>query len=104
MGQGFNLGLRDLFVLSVIISEQQDPQTIGNFEMLDCYWSARQADHDKTISLTDSVVRLFNNRSWPIILGRNIALQAMSYLPALSDPIIKQAKGQFSLLSRDTHR
>lgn len=104
MGQGFNLGMRDLFVLSAIISDLQDPQKIGGFEMLDRYWSARKSDHNNTISLTDSVVRIFNNTSWPIILGRNVVLQAMSYLPDLSAPIIKQAKGQFSLLSRDTNK
>lgn len=104
MGQGFNLGMRDLFVLSVIISDLQDPEKIGGFEMLNRYWLAREADHNNTINLTDSVVRVFNNTSWPIILGRNVVLQAMSYLPDLSAPIIKQAKGQFPLFSRDTDR
>jgi 2-octaprenyl-6-methoxyphenol hydroxylase len=103
MGQGFNLGMRDLFVLSVIISDLQDPQKIGGFDMLNRYWLARESDHNNTISLTDSVVRLFNNSHWPIILGRNVVLQAMRYLPDLSAPIIKQAKGQFPLLSRDTN-
>ncbi|MFT6928352.1 MAG: 2-octaprenyl-6-methoxyphenol hydroxylase [Psychromonas sp.] len=102
MGQGFNLGMRDLFVLAAIIGDLPDPQKIGGFEMLNRYWSARQADHNTTIGLTDSVVRVFNNNHWPMILGRNIALQAMRYLPDLSAPIIKQAKGQFPLLSRDT--
>jgi len=104
MGQGFNLGMRDLFVLSVIICDLQDPQKIGDFEMLNRYWLARKADHNNTIGLTDSVVRVFNNSSWPMILGRNVALRTMSYLPGLSAPIIKQAKGQFPLLSRDTKR
>ncbi|MGB5444698.1 MAG: FAD-dependent monooxygenase, partial [Psychromonas sp.] len=104
MGQGFNLGMRDLFVLSTMISELQDPQQIGDFTMLNRYWLAREADHNNTISLTDSMVRLFNNRSWPIVLGRNIALQAMSYCPDLSAPIIKQAKGQFPLFTRDSNR
>jgi len=103
MGQGFNLGMRDLFVLSAIISDLSDPQEIGGFDMLNRYWLARESDHNNTIGLTDSVVRIFNNSSWPMILGRNIALQAMSYLPDLSAPIIKQAKGQFPLLSRDTN-
>ncbi|ABM02461.1 2-octaprenyl-6-methoxyphenol hydroxylase UbiH [Psychromonas ingrahamii 37] len=104
MGQGFNLGMRDLFVLSSIISELQDPQKIGGFDMLNRYWLARESDHNNTISLTDSVVRIFNNNHWPIILGRNVVLQAMRYLSDLSVPIIKQAKGQFPLLSRDTNK
>lgn len=104
MGQGFNLGMRDVFVLSTIISELQEPHKIGDFAMLNQYWLAREADHNNTIALTDSLVRLFSSSSWPIVLGRNIALQAMSYLPELSAPIIKQAKGQFPLFTRDKNR
>ena len=104
MGQGFNLGMRDVFVLSSIISQLQDPQKIGDFAMLNDYWLAREADHNNTIGLTDTMVRLFSNSSWPIVLGRNLALQAMSYLPDLSAPIIKQAKGQFPLFTRDKNR
>jgi len=48
-------------------------------------------------------IALFETNNRPIILGRNIVLQAMRYLPDLSAPIIKQAKGQFPLLSRDTN-
>jgi len=104
MGQGFNLGMRDVFVLATIISKQQDPQEIGDFAMLNDYWLAREADHDNTIGLTDTMVRLFSNGSWPIVVGRNLALQAMSYLPDLSAPITKQAKGQFPLFIRDEKR
>ncbi|WP_372882309.1 2-octaprenyl-6-methoxyphenyl hydroxylase [Psychromonas sp.] len=104
MGQGFNLGMRDLFVLATIISGLQDTQQLGDFATLNGYWLAREADHNNTIGLTDSMVRLFNNSHWPIVLGRNIALQAMSYFPGLSAPIIKQAKGQFPLFSGDKNR
>jgi len=39
-----------------------------------------------------------------IVGGGIVVLQAMRYLPDLSAPIIKQAKGQFPLFSRDTNR
>ncbi|WP_028865009.1 2-octaprenyl-6-methoxyphenyl hydroxylase [Psychromonas aquimarina] len=101
MGQGFNLGMRDLYVLASQVSRVESKKQIGSYQMLEQYWRLRKADHHKTISLTDSTVRIFSNSSWPFIIGRNIALQAMSLLPDLSTPIIKQAKGQFSLLNRD---
>jgi 2-octaprenyl-6-methoxyphenol hydroxylase len=99
MGQGFNLGLRDLFVLASVIGAVENPKDIGSFVMLNHYWSARVEDHENTINLTDSMVRIFSNRNWPLILGRNIALQAMSVLPDLTAPIVKQAKGQFKLFN-----
>ncbi|ABM02462.1 ubiquinone biosynthesis hydroxylase, UbiH/UbiF/VisC/COQ6 family protein [Psychromonas ingrahamii 37] len=59
--------------------------------------AASLADRALSIALIET-----SNR--PIILGRNVVLQAMRYLPDLSAPIIKQAKGQFPLLSRDTNK
>ncbi|WP_019616433.1 2-octaprenyl-6-methoxyphenyl hydroxylase [Psychromonas ossibalaenae] len=101
MGQGFNLGMRDLYVLASQVSRAESKSQIGSYQMLEQYWQLRRADHHNTIALTDSMVRIFSNSSWPVILGRNTALQAMSCLPDLSTPIIKQAKGQFNLLNRD---
>lgn len=101
MGQGFNLGMRDLYVLAELISHLDHKQNIGSFKMLNQYWLARKKDHQNTITMTDSMVRIFSNSSWPLTIGRNVALQAMSLLPMLSMPIVKQAKGQFHLFSRE---
>ena len=95
MGQGFNLGLRDLYVLAQVISQVEDSGLIGDYQMLNQYWLARQDDHNKTLQMTDLMVRIFSNRSWPFVVGRNIALQTMSCFPSLALPIVKQAKGQF---------
>ncbi|MCG6201016.1 2-octaprenyl-6-methoxyphenyl hydroxylase [Psychromonas antarctica] len=97
MGQGFNLGLRDLYVLAMLISQVEDKQEIGDFKLLNEYWLARRSDHHNSLNLTDSIVRVFSNTSWPVVVGRNVALQAMRHLPSLSVPIVKQAKGQFNL-------
>jgi len=104
MGQGFNLGMRDLYLLALLISQVENKQEIGDFAMLHQYWSARRNDHNNTIALTDSIVRIFSNSSWPFILGRNITLQAMRCVPSLSAAIVKQAKGQFTLFNRDKKR
>ena len=101
MGQGFNLGLRDLYSLAQIINQLNDVKSIGDYQMIHQYWSMRQQDHHNTILMTDTIVRGFSSPNGLLILGRNITLRAMSCLPALSLPIVKQAKGQINL--KGTH-
>ena len=97
-GQGFNLGLRDLFVLATIIAESDD---IGSFSMLNDYWQCREKDHHNTIWMTDSLVRIFSNHYPVLTIPRNIGLKAMNLFPFLSAPIIEQSKGQFDLFNRE---
>lgn len=99
-GQGFNLGLRDLYVLAEVIS-QTDIDKVGSFPMLNHYWQCRKADHNKTILMTDSLVRIFSNQYHLFSIPRTFGLQAMSLFPSLSQPIIEQAKGQFDLFNRE---
>lgn len=99
-GQGFNLGLRDLYVLATTIANN-DVADIGSYSMLKQYWQYRQQDHHNTILMTDGLVRLFSNNNLLLTIARNIGLQMMSLLPFLSDPIIKQSKGQFELFNKE---
>ena len=99
-GQGFNLGLRDLSVLAEVIT-QSDVENIGSFAMLNNYWQCRKVDHNKTILMTDSLVRIFSNQYHLLSIPRTLGLQAMSLFPCLSQPIIEQAKGQFNLFNRE---
>jgi len=100
MGQGFNLGMRDLSVLASVIAESAVSQ-LGSFSMLDRYWQARQQDHHATINMTDAMVRIFSNDTFPVIVGRNVALQTIAHFPSLAKPIVKQAKGQFNLFKKE---
>lgn len=93
MGQGFNLAMRDLYQLAQSIKEVKNRNNIGDYQMINQYWRSRIKDHQKTISMTDAMVHVFSNTSWPFIVGRTIALQAMNCLPQLATPIVKQAKG-----------
>ena len=99
-GQGFNLGLRDLYVLANVITTTE-PNEVGSFSMLNRYWKYRKADHNKTILMTDSLVRLFSNNYQILSVPRTIGLQAITLFPFLSQPIIEQAKGQFDLFNRE---
>jgi len=104
MGQGFNLGMRDLSVLATVIADLEDINQLGDFSMLNRYWSARQDDHHTTINMTDNIVRIFSSNDWPFVVGRTIALQAISILPSLGKPIVKQAKGQFNLFKNENKK
>jgi 2-octaprenyl-6-methoxyphenol hydroxylase len=99
-GQGFNLGLRDVFVLAKVIVDENS-ENIGSFAMLNRYWQCRNKDHHNTILMTDALVRIFSN-DYPVLsIPRHLGLQTMSLFPQLSQPIISQAKGQFNLLKRE---
>lgn len=97
MGQGFNLGLRDLYVLAKVISDSTNKSLIADFNMLNRYWNYRKKDHFRTINMTDSIVRLFSNCSPFFKIGRTFGLVSMSCATFLSQPIVKQAKGDFDL-------
>ncbi|HIP76771.1 MAG TPA: 2-octaprenyl-6-methoxyphenyl hydroxylase, partial [Psychromonas hadalis] len=92
MGQGFNLGMRDLATLAKVISEF--PNNIGDFSMLQRYWQQREKDHQTTINMTDSIVRVFSNPSPCFKIARNVGLQLMAHSSTLSQPLVTQAKGQ----------
>ncbi len=101
MGQGFNLGMRDLTTLANVIAQSDNIEQLGGFTMLNHYWLARKKDHQTTINMTDSIVRIFSHSWLPLVIGRNVALHATSYFSWLSDPIVKQAKGQFNLFIKE---
>ena len=101
MGQGFNLGMRDISVLASTISELENINKLGDYSMLERYWQARKKDHQRTINMTDSIVRIFSNTSLPLVFGRTIGLQAIACMPSLGAPIVKQAKGQFNLFTQE---
>lgn len=90
-GQGFNLGLRDAVdLVNVVAQHQNDP---GAFAATLAYRQSRAADRHVTISLTDSLVRLFSNRHLPLVIGRNLGLVAMDCSGMLSRRFVKQTMG-----------
>ena len=91
-GQGYNLGLRDLFVLAQGMVNASD---IGAFASLDAYWQRREADHQRTILMTDLLARTFANDHWPLVAARNTALHLMDSIDLLKQPLSYQALGHF---------
>ncbi|WP_277053592.1 2-octaprenyl-6-methoxyphenyl hydroxylase [Pseudoalteromonas marina] len=97
-GQGFNLGLRDVQVLSDLIANS--PNELGNYAFTREYGQLRCQDIKTVMTLTDALVRLFSNSSRVLALGRSIGLFSMDLFPALKAPLAKQLMGQVKQGSR----
>ncbi|WP_272687334.1 MULTISPECIES: 2-octaprenyl-6-methoxyphenyl hydroxylase [Providencia] len=93
-GQGFNLGIRDVMQLaeSVVVAHQQG-QDIGAYALLNTYQQARAIDRERTVTMTDGLVRVFANRCLPLVVGRNLGLMAMEMLPSVRDVLARQTLG-----------
>ena len=93
-GQGFNLGLRDVeFMAELVKKALAAEQDIGNFGLLHAYQMNRAKDQRQVIQLTDSLVTLFANDLPPLVLGRNMALQALNFITPLKDALVKKTMG-----------
>jgi 2-octaprenyl-6-methoxyphenol hydroxylase len=91
-GQGFNLGLRDVQVLSNLIANSE--HDLGGYAFTRQYSIKRRDDIKTVMTLTDALVRLFSNSSRVLALGRSIGLFSMDLFPALKAPLAKQLMGQ----------
>jgi 2-octaprenyl-6-methoxyphenol hydroxylase len=93
-GQGFNLGLRDVEVMADLVKNALAAgQDIGNFSLLHSYQMNRSKDQQQVIQLTDSLVTLFANDLPPLVVGRNIGLQALNIMSPLKDALVKKTMG-----------
>lgn len=93
-GQGFNLGLRDVQTLVELVgSALSENKDIGSFNVLHEYQKNRAQDQQQVINLTDSLVTLFANRYPPLVVGRNIGLQALNCISSVKDRLVKKTMG-----------
>ncbi len=93
-GQGFNLGLRDVQVMARLVEQALvNKQDIGNFSLLHAYQTNRSKDQGEVIQLTDSLVTLFANDLPPLVVGRNIGLQALNIISPLKTALVKKTMG-----------
>ncbi len=79
-GQGFNMGLRDAWELSLEILNAT-PEALGTETMLAAYRADRRTDREMGIRFTDGLVRLFSNDLPLVSAGRAAALSALDCLP-----------------------
>lgn len=89
-GQGFNLGIRDLFALAQTIAHQEQ---LGSPTMLQAYEQARGIDQQNTIQLTNTLVHIFANDLLPLQIGRNMGLGLLANSHFLRQQFVKPTLG-----------
>lgn len=81
-GQGFNLGLRDVAALAeVLVDARHQDMDIGDSMVLRKYAEWRQADQQRVVLFTDSMVHLFSQPFLPVVCARDAGMLAMDLCP-----------------------
>ena len=93
-GQGFNLCMRDAYVLVRSLKEQLSKSAdIGEPDMLLAYEQARLNDQQRVIKFCDTVVRGFSNQNPLLKLVRNTGLLAFDMIPGVKPLVANYAMG-----------
>ncbi|OOH87948.1 2-octaprenyl-6-methoxyphenyl hydroxylase [Pasteurellaceae bacterium 15-036681] len=93
-GQGFNLGMRDLFELANLLGQAfNQGQDLGSFELLSQFDKNRQVDQTRIIQSTSGLISIFCCEFLPIQAARNIGLMALSHLPLARNLVAQRALG-----------
>jgi len=93
-GQGFNLGIRDVSVLSQVIADAVKNNTdIGDASVLKNYEQQRKLDQKKVAFITDNLANIFSNDFFPLTKLRSKGLALADILPPAKHFIAKEAMG-----------
>lgn len=93
-GQGFNLCMRDAYVLRRYLMEQTAKGAdLGEAAMLQRYEQSRLTDQQRVIKFCDSVVRGFSNQNPVLKLIRNTGLLAFDTIPGIKPLVANYAMG-----------
>ncbi|MGN7835943.1 FAD-dependent oxidoreductase [Acinetobacter sp. 22323] len=93
-GQGFNLCMRDAYVLNRYLAEQLEQRAdLGDAQMLQDYEKSRLKDQQRVIKFCDSVVRGFSNQNPFLKLIRNTGLVAFENIPGIKPLVANYAMG-----------
>ncbi|WP_347474206.1 2-octaprenyl-6-methoxyphenyl hydroxylase [Acinetobacter thermotolerans] len=93
-GQGFNLCMRDAYVLNRYLKEQlEQGNDLGDVQMLQDYEKSRLKDQQRVIKFCDSVVRGFSNQNPFLKLIRNTGLVAFENIPGIKPLVANYAMG-----------
>ncbi len=89
-GQGFNLALRDIAMLTELIATAADA---GDSKLLQSYVEQREDDARRVYRFTDSLVKIFSNSSAPLGHLRAAGLVAVGLVPQLRHQLARQSMG-----------
>jgi len=93
-GQGLNMGLRDVAALAEAVTDAARlGLDVGGADVLERYQRWRRFDTAMMGVATDSLNRLFSNRSDVLRLARDIGLGVVERMPAMKRMFIREAAG-----------
>lgn len=90
-GQGYNLSLRDVDVLSAALLAS--PAGLGDLAVLRGYAERQQRDQLLTVGFSDQVTRLFGDSAALMSTGRGLGLLGLDLLPPAKHWFARQAMG-----------
>jgi 2-octaprenyl-6-methoxyphenol hydroxylase len=100
-GQGFNLALRDIALLSELIVEtRQTSNDIGQQAMLQEYARLREQDVKRVYGFTDTLVKTFSNAIRPLAHLRSLSLLLVDIIPDIKHQLARQSMGLNGRLTR----
>jgi 2-octaprenyl-6-methoxyphenol hydroxylase len=100
-GQGFNLALRDVALLSeLIIDSLRSSGDIGQQVMLQEYARLRAQDIQRVYRFTDTLVKTFSNAIIPLAHLRSLGLLMVDIVPDIKHQLALQSMGLGGRLSR----
>lgn len=100
-GQGFNLALRDIALLSELIVEtRQTSNDIGQQAMLQEYARLREQDVKRVYRFTDTLVKTFSNAIRPLAHLRSLSLLLVDIIPDIKHQLARQSMGLNGRLTR----
>ena len=96
-GQGYNLALRDVAEMAELIASHDDP---GHPLLLAEYHAKRYQDMRRVYRLTDSLVKIFSNRSFTLGHARASALIMLDMMPTLRHLLARQSMGLLGRMNK----
>jgi 2-octaprenyl-6-methoxyphenol hydroxylase len=100
-GQGFNVGVRDIAVLTEVLADAARlGLDIGGAPVLRDYQRGRRFDIMTMVASTDGLTRLFSNDIAPVRTARRLGLSAVQRVPMLKRAAIRHAMGTLGTLPR----
>lgn len=100
-GQGFNLALRDVAMLSELIVElRRTTDDIGQQAMLQEYARLREQDIKRVYGFTDTLVKTFSNAITPLAHLRSLSLLLVDIMPDIKHQLARQSMGLNGRLTR----
>lgn len=93
-GQGFNLGLRDLYTLAKLVAKTfNQGQDIGEFSVLSAFEKIREQDQKQMMAITSGLISIFSCEILPMQIGRNLGLLSISHSKILREWGVNKALG-----------